>query len=140
MESAPIRVLFVEDHDDTRLAVTLLLRRSGLEVESAATCAAALEQLEQRIFDVVVLDLELPDGDGIELCKYVRRLFSGIHIIFYSAHAHFLDIEEAMSHGGDRYLCKPVPTEVLIATIHEVCKPDAASAQDISRRRRASRN
>src|SRR5207249_10855953 len=68
-ERRPMRILLVEDHEDTNRSLTNLLRRRGYQVQSALTFQSALELSAKQQFDVLISDLALPDGSGIDLMQ-----------------------------------------------------------------------
>jgi DNA-binding response OmpR family regulator len=103
------RILCVEDHDDSCEMLTLLLRSvdTEFEVESVSTGAEALEVIKQKHYDAFVLDLMLPDVDGIDLCKEIKAIDESAPVVFYTARADDnakLLAEEA---GADEFLVKP---------------------------------
>jgi CheY-like chemotaxis protein len=107
----PHRILYAEDHDDTRVLVSLLLRRAGFEVVEAVSGSAFLERLEGgESFDLYLLDHTLPDASGVALCRAVRAGDAATPILFYSARAMTEEREEALSAGASDYLVKPDDT------------------------------
>lgn len=82
--STKSRVLFVEDHDDTRQLVSLWLGMAGYEVETAESVAGALELARGRDFDLYLLDSHFADGTGRELCERLREFDEVTPIVFYS--------------------------------------------------------
>jgi DNA-binding response OmpR family regulator len=108
------RILYVEDHDDTRDLLTLVLEGRDYEVASAGTIAAALQMARQQHFDLVILDSWLPDGSGVDLCVGIREFNARTPIIFYSAAAYEADRILALAAGAQGYLTKP-------ARLNELC-------------------
>jgi DNA-binding response OmpR family regulator len=82
--SGKSRVLFVEDHGDTRDLVAMWLTVAGYEVETADGVAAALELARGRSFDLYLLDSRFADGSGRELCERLREFDGETPIVFYS--------------------------------------------------------
>lgn len=78
------RVLFVEDHDDTRQLVAMWLGMAGYEVETADSVAGALELARYNRFDLYLLDSRFADGSGKELCERLREFDVVTPIVFYS--------------------------------------------------------
>ena len=103
----PPRVLYAEDHADTRSLVSLLLRRAGFEVAEAVTAAEALALAESDSFDLYVLDHSFPDSSGVELCRALRRLDARTPVLFFSGRALAHERAEALRAGADDYLVKP---------------------------------
>lgn len=104
------QVLFVEDTSDTRDLVEFSLRQDGLEVVGAQTALEGLELARQNSYALILLDIGLPDKDGLELCREIRRFDSRTPILFYTAYAELLDLEEAAKAGAQGCLRKPEDT------------------------------
>jgi DNA-binding response OmpR family regulator len=101
------RVLYIEDHEDTRELVTLVLEQKSVEVVTGSTIAAGVDLAGSQKFDLYLLDSWLPDGSGLELCKRIREFDQATPILFYSAAAYEMDREEALKSGAQAYLVKP---------------------------------
>ena len=101
------RVLYIEDHEDTRELVTLVLEQKSFEVVTGATIASGVELAESEEFDLYLLDSWLPDGSGLDLCKQIRKFDKATPILFYSAAAYEADRELALNSGAQAYLVKP---------------------------------
>jgi len=107
------RILYIEDHDDTRELVTLLLAQQSYEVITGSTIASGVALAGTEKFDLYLLDSWLPDGSGLELCKRIRQFDKTTPILFYSAAAYAADSELALNCGAQAYLVKPSqPTEL----------------------------
>jgi DNA-binding response OmpR family regulator len=90
------RVLFIEDHDDTRELVTLVLEQQSYEVVTGSTIASGIALAGSERFDLYLLDSWLPDGSGLDLCKQIREFDKTTPILFYSAAAYEADREQAL--------------------------------------------
>jgi two-component system KDP operon response regulator KdpE len=110
------RILIVDDEPNIIATVAPLLRARGYEVVSAMTGRAAVETAQREQPDLVVLDLGLPDMDGVDVCLALRRL-SGIPILVLSARGAEGDKVRALDAGADDYVTKPFGTEELLARI-----------------------
>src|SRR5688500_4011550 len=99
------RILCVEDHADTCDLLTFLFGKQGYRAECAATSREALARHEG--FDLYVIDHGLPDGDGLELCRAVKRQGSGSRVVIYSGSALPEDHRAAHAAGADAYVNKP---------------------------------
>jgi DNA-binding response OmpR family regulator len=120
MQAVRRKILFVEDHDDTRDLFSIVLDQSNYEVMTSASMAGALRLAETEKFDLFVLDSLLADGTGLELCKRIRQTDDSTPILFYSALAYENDKNEAFLSGAQRYLVKPVDIPVLCNTVAEM--------------------
>ena len=121
----PMRVLLVEDHEDTNRSLTLLLRRRGYHVQPAHSVQAALEAAAHEQFDVLVSDIGLPDGSGIDLMEKLKN----DHPIFGIALTGFGmedDLRKSHDVGFHHHLVKPVDLNRLDALIQQA---DLAAAE-----------
>ncbi|MDI2128624.1 response regulator transcription factor [Yinghuangia seranimata] len=115
-----MRLLMVED--DLRIATPLraVLGRHGIDVSHACTGEEALDALTADI-DVVLLDLNLPDHDGFEVCARIRRL-SAVPVIMVTARADVRSRVHGLNLGADDYVTKPYDIAELLARIHAVSR------------------
>lgn len=113
--------LLVED--DTRIAALIgaALARSGIVVTTSHTSAAARAELRQLQFDVVILDVLLPDGSGIGLCKEIRSA-SDVPVLILSALGEEDDRVRGLEAGADDYIVKPFLARELLARIHSAVR------------------
>lgn len=100
-------ILYVEDHEDTRELVVLVLKQRHYEVTTSTTIETAVKLASQNQYDLYLLDSWLPDGSGFELCKRIRGFDFDTPILFYSAAAYEIDRELALKNGAQGYLIKP---------------------------------
>ncbi|HME89016.1 MAG TPA: response regulator [Chthoniobacterales bacterium] len=119
-----VRLLLVEDHEDTNHSLTRMLRRRGYEVHPACDLRSALDLAATRRFDVLVSDIGLPDGSGIDLLKALRakREVFGIALSGYGMEE---DIRRSRDVGFSHHLVKPVDLNKLDSIIQEVPLPPA---------------
>jgi DNA-binding response OmpR family regulator len=124
----PRQVLFVEDTSDTRDLVEFSLKQDGFEVVTAQTAEEGLKQARSRSFALILLDIGLPDKDGLELCREIRRFDQQTPILFYTAFAELLDMNEAARAGAQGCLRKPEDTprlgEIASRLIEETRQPE----------------
>jgi DNA-binding response OmpR family regulator len=101
------RILYIEDHADTRELVTLLLAQKSYEVITGSTIASGVSLATAEQFDLYLLDSWLPDGSGLDLCQQIRQFDKTTPILFYSAAAYAADQDLALQSGAQAYLVKP---------------------------------
>ena len=101
------RVLYIEDHEDTRELVTLVLEQRRYEVVTGSTIESGVALAGSQHFDLYLLDSWLPDGSGLDLCRQIREFDKATPILFYSAAAYEIDRTEAIKSGAQAYLIKP---------------------------------
>jgi CheY-like chemotaxis protein len=104
------QVLFVEDNADTRDLAEFSLQNEGFTVITAQTADEGLALARTKPFALILLDIGLPDKDGLELCREIRRFDQQTPIVFYTAFAELLDQEEAAKAGAQGTLRKPEDT------------------------------
>jgi CheY-like chemotaxis protein len=117
MDASKPNILHVDDDPDIRLLMAGSLSEFGYSVVTAGTVAEALQLASEFSFSLCILDVRLPDGTGIELCRQLRRLQPGVPIVYYSAYADGAARKEALSVCGDAFLTKPVSATELEQTI-----------------------
>src|SRR4029079_16268398 len=98
------RVLYIEDHDDTRELVTLVLEQRSFEVVTGSTIQSGIKLAASQDFDLYLLDSWLPDGSGLYLCPQIREFDKVTPILFYSAAAYEIDKDLAIKSGAQAYL------------------------------------
>jgi two-component system KDP operon response regulator KdpE len=118
------RVLVVDDEPQIVRGLKIVLRNAGYAVEAAETKAEALAALALRPPDAVVLDLVLPDGQGVEVCEEVRR-WSRLPILVLSAVGDEREKVRALDAGADDYVTKPFGTDELLARLRAVLRRSA---------------
>lgn len=113
------RVLVVDDHPVNRLLVGVMLREAGCAVTEAENGKQALARLEDGTFDIVLLDISMPDISGDEVCRRIRAdaRFAGLRIIAYTAHAMNGERDQIMAAGFDGLLTKPITRASLHAAL-----------------------
>jgi two-component system, OmpR family, KDP operon response regulator KdpE len=116
-----IRILVVDDEPAIVRALRINLRARQYEVTSAATATQALEQAAQHPPDLVILDLGLPDMDGVEVIHGLRG-WTAAPIIVLSGRSDSLDKVEALDAGADDYITKPFAMEELLARMRAVSR------------------
>ncbi|WP_299535797.1 response regulator transcription factor [uncultured Streptomyces sp.] len=121
------RVVLVEDDPSVRDGVEMGLRRRGHQVLATATGEDGLEALDAFRPDLLLLDLMLPEMDGVEVCRRVRRT-SQLPIIMLTARGDDVDIVVGLEAGADDYVVKPARTEVIEARIRAVLRSIEAPA------------
>ena len=113
-----LRVLLVEDNPDSREAVSRLLRGEGFAIETACDIRSAIELASSRDFDVLVSDIGLPDGSGLDLMRTLRDRGSGsIAGIAISGYGQDEDIRLSLEAGFAAHLVKPLRIRELSASI-----------------------
>jgi response regulator RpfG family c-di-GMP phosphodiesterase len=115
------RVLIVDEEQRVRLLHRLLLEQMGCECTEASDAGSALEAANRTTFDLVLLDLELPDGNGYEVCRQLRERGNTptLKIIVLSRTDDHNRLSEALPRGADDYLVKPFEQRQLLARVRQ---------------------
>lgn len=115
------RILLVEDDLSLIDGLEFSLRKNNFEAVIARTIQDAFAQLCKQSFDLLLLDLTLPDGNGFEICKRVR-LQSNVPVIFLTASDEEVNIVMGLDMGGDDYITKPFKLNELISRINALLR------------------
>lgn len=114
-----LRLLLIEDHEDTAQVMRNVLRQMGHEVETCATVATACEMLKQSEFDILLSDIGLPDGTGIDFIKAARQICQ-TPAVALTGYGMAEDVERCLQAGFDEHLTKPIDIERLQKTLAAV--------------------
>jgi len=120
-EAGAPRILFVEDEPSIAEPFSQALRRAGFDTTTVGTAAGALETADQIDPDLVLLDLTLPDGDGREVCRELRRR-GDVPIVMLTARGTETDRVVGLELGADDYVVKPFSGAEVIARIRAVLR------------------
>lgn len=115
------KILVIDDDKDLAVITSDMLKSYGYTVELANNCEEAFEILTTKQFHLILLDINLPDGDGFEVCKELRKV-SKVPVIFASARTHEDDKIRGLDMGGDDYLAKPYSLKELLARVNALMR------------------
>lgn len=113
---AGIRVLLIEDHEDTAEVIQNVLRQMGHEVETCFTVATACQKLKEQEFDVILSDIGLPDGTGIDFIRAAREICQ-TPAVALTGYGMAEDVDKCLQAGFDEHLTKPIDIERLQKTL-----------------------
>ena len=125
----PTRILVVDDEPSITELLTTALRFVGFEVQAAASGRETLAAAAAFTPHLIVLDVMLPDLDGIEVCRRLRAAGDRVPVIFLTARDDHNDKLRGFTHGGDDYLTKPFSLEELIARTRAILRRSASGGQ-----------
>ena len=116
-----IKILIVEDDATIVENLSELLRQEGFDADSALSCKEAENKIEAKQFDLVLLDVLLPDGNGFSLCKRIKSV-TDCPVIFLTASADEFSVVTGLDIGADDYIEKPYRPRELISRIRSVLR------------------
>lgn len=114
------KILLIEDDHTLNETLTRHLNQNGYHTTPAYTKAEALEKLHRLTFDLILLDITLPDGNGFDICESIRGISTNTIIIFLTANDLESDILKGYNMGADDYITKPFSLPVLLKKITAV--------------------
>lgn len=116
------KVLIIDDDVDVQRVLTKIFELKNYKVTVKGTAQSAIEELKNYSYDVVILDIRLPDKDGIECLKEIKNIDESIPVVILTAYGNIKQTVEAMKLGAFDYLTKPVSNDELILTIERAIK------------------
>jgi CheY-like chemotaxis protein len=119
----PLRILLAEDHATNQKLALMLLQRLGYRADVAANGLEAVEALERQAYDVVLMDVQMPEMDGLEATRHIRQQWpgeQGPYIVAMTANAMEGDREACLAAGMDDYVSKPIRVEELVGALSRV--------------------
>lgn len=117
-----MHLLIVDDEQKILSFLKKLLMREQFTVDTAKNAEQALQKIQSSSYDIIILDVRLPDRNGIELCKDIRRKGINIPVLMLSALDGTTDKINGLNSGADDYLAKPFNFEELLARVHSLCR------------------
>ena len=118
----PIRILAVDDEPDLRSLLRILLQSKGFQIDEAASGEEAVSMvLGHAPYDLVIMDIMMPDIDGVEACRRIRE-HSSVPMLFLTARGRMEDKQQAYISGGDDYLVKPFASGELLLKVESLLR------------------
>lgn len=112
------KILIIDDEEKLRQLLKRIITLEGYEVTEAASCKEGLKQLELRDTDIVLCDVKLPDGSGVELVKQIKVNYPSTEIILLTAYGNIADGVQAMRNGAFDYITKGDDNDKIIPLLH----------------------
>jgi len=125
------RVLCVDDDEDSRVMLTMLLRHELIEAKAVGTAVQAMSSIQTDHFDLYLLDSRLPDLDGFALCRRIRDFDPETPILFFSGAAYEADKKRGIEAGANAYVIKPDLDGLLESIKQFVSHEESATAKII---------
>jgi CheY-like chemotaxis protein len=113
------RILVVDDDEMVLMALNELLKPEGYEIHAISSGKEALKKIEENTYDLLMLDIIMPEMDGLELCKRIRQKegYREVPIVFLTAKSRDADRASGLDAGANLFLSKPISPEKLLAVI-----------------------
>jgi CheY-like chemotaxis protein len=131
------RVLVVDDHAPTVALVRAILdaeKHTQYEVVEASTGTECLKAVDQKgPFDLILLDVNLPDMDGFSVCRALRSVETRVPIVFVTAQGDLKDFAAGREAGGDSYLVKPISRNSLRSIVSLLTNIERSGARELSK-------
>ena len=113
------RILIVDDDDNIRKVLVAILEDKGYSLDSVGTAREAIERTEKKVYNLALIDIRLPDMEGIELLTRVRDTTPKMRKIIITGYPTLQNAVDAVNRGADAYIMKPFDVEVVLNTIDE---------------------
>jgi two-component system, OmpR family, alkaline phosphatase synthesis response regulator PhoP len=128
-------VLIADDDPNILQALSFLMRREGYDVRTARDGEAALAAVAERPPDLVLLDLMMPKGDGLEVCRAIRAAanLDGVRVVMLTARGREADQRRGLALGADAYIAKPFAVADVVDCVAEVLGRPASVAARVGR-------
>ena len=133
-------ILILEDDITFSLMLKTWLGRKGFEVSSVSSVSDARSRIEDASFDLILSDLRLPDGDGIDLLKWIKENNFVIPLIMMTSYAEIQTAVQAIKLGASDYIAKPLNPEELLGKIKDVIKTETGSVASATELERPTRS
>lgn len=124
------RVLYVDDDEDSRAMLRMLLGIELIEAETVGTAAQALSLVQAERFDLYLMDVRLPEIDGFELCRRLRAIDRHTPILFFSGAAFEADRKRGIEAGANAYVIKP-DLDGLLGNIKQFVSPGESATNKV---------
>ena len=125
----PLKILVIDDEQVICSGCRMILSELGHTIDTCNTCKEGLDAIRKLDYHLVLLDIKLPDSDGMEILKIVQVEKLEIHIIVMTGYATIRSVVSAMRLGAFDYLPKPFTDEELIASVEKAMKNVAGSGK-----------
>jgi len=123
------RILIVDDDENIRKVLATILEEEGYDIETADTAKRAIERSKRKFYNVALIDIRLPDMEGIELLTRMRETVPRMRKIVITGYPTLQNAVEAVNRGADAYIMKPFDVDKVLATIKEQLKEQREEKQ-----------
>ena len=117
---SPVNILVIDDEANLRATLSMILRRGGYSVSLAENARSAREMLKVHTFNLVLLDLSLPDMNGIDLLKQIRESHPDLPVLMLTGNASLDTAIQAIRQGARDYMTKPIEPDYILVRVKEI--------------------
>jgi len=132
-------VLIIDDEQEIRESLEQLLRLDGYKADSASTAEEGLKKVEGGVFDLVLLDINLPDGNGLDLLKSIKHDSPEVSVIMITAYDSSQMAFQASKEGAESYVTKPWDNDKLLLEVRNLLDKSRLQAENLQLRRALKR-
>ena len=133
-------ILVIDDDEGTRRTLSMILERKGYEVETVGTSEEALRRVDEQAFNVVFLDVKLPDGRGPDLLKPLKEHHPDVDVIVFTGYASLETAVRALNEGATAYVTKPLDVDDVLAEVRKILKRQRLAKEKEAAQRRLRRS
>ena len=134
-----VRILIVDDDGGMSRTLCLIFEKQGYETETAGTGQDAVERARDTVFDVALVDVNLPDMEGMELLAPLKAMHTDIEVLMITGHASLESAVRALNAGASAYITKPLSMDEVLESVREVLEKQRRGREDRSRYEEAQR-
>jgi CheY-like chemotaxis protein len=113
------RLLVAEDNLENFIVINSILQATGITIIHANNGAQAVALCKQHTFDLVLMDAKMPELDGFDATREIKKITPGLTVIMLTAYASQLSIKDAVAAGCNDYLAKPIDVDILFAALNK---------------------
>lgn len=125
------KILLCEDDEFLRSGLLEMLQKEGHEVCAVGSCDAAMNTLSNSVFDLIILDVMLPDGNGFDLCREIRNSGNSTPVLFLTACDDEIQIVRGLDSGADDYVTKPFRLLELLSRVRALLRRNSKAAPPV---------
>ena len=126
------KLLLVDDEEEFLVSSSKALTRRGFEIDIAPNGVTALEKINENVYDAIVLDVKMPDIDGVEVFRHIHEKYPNMPVILLTGHASVGDAFQTSKEGITDYLAKPIDMDELAKRIHHAITAGHRTGEDES--------
>jgi two-component system phosphate regulon sensor histidine kinase PhoR len=123
-------ILIIDDDESTRKSLMLIFRKKGYEIETVGSGREGLEKTKEKYFNLVLVDIKLPDMEGIDLIEPLKEIHPDTAVIMVTAFASMETVMQALNLGASAYITKPLNMEEVFVTVRENLEKQTLMAEN----------